>query len=143
MSSLKHQKCLSNIKKKKIEFSNSYEQNIFNMLIKGHKAMTAYQLIELYSITHQRLLKPMQVYRVLKKLVEKNLIHRINFNNSYVACFHENNHETFVGFICNKCSTIEEKPQALIKELTKKMGLDKNNISHTNLEIIGTCQNCL
>lgn len=143
MSNIKHQKCLSNIKSKKIEFSHVYEKNIFNMLIQGHKAMSAYQIIDAYLLRYKQLLKPMQVYRVLKKLVEKNLIHRINFNNSYVACFHKNSHETFVGFICSKCSTIEEKPQVSIHELTKTMGLNKNNISHTNLEIIGTCQNCL
>ena len=78
-----------------------------------------------------------------KKLTEKHLIHRINYNNSYVACFNENDHEAFVGFICNKCSTIEEKTQEPVKEITKKFGLSKNHISQTNLEIVGTCQNCL
>jgi Fur family zinc uptake transcriptional regulator len=143
MSNKNHQKCISRIKKRQIKIDSAHEKNIFDLLIKGHKAMSAYQIIDAYSKNYGQVLKPMQVYRVLKKLTEKHLIHRINYNNSYVACFNENDHEAFVGFICNKCSTIEEKTQEPVKELTKKFGLSKNHISQTNLEIVGTCQNCL
>ena len=143
MSNKNHQKCISRIKKRQVNIDGAHEKNIFELLIKGHKAMSAYQLIESYSQHYGQVLKPMQVYRVLKKLITKHLVHRINYNNSYVACFNENDHEAFVGFICNKCSTIEEKTQDPVKELTKKFGLSKNHISQTNLEIVGTCQNCL
>ena len=143
MSNKNHQKCISRIKKRHVKIDSAHEKNIFDLLIKGHNAMSAYQIIEAYSKNYGQVLKPMQVYRVLKKLTEKHLIHRINYNNSYVACFNENYHEAFVGFICNKCSTIEEKTQEPVKEITKKFGLSKNHISQTNLEIVGTCQNCL
>ena len=101
MSNKNHQKCISRIKKRQVNIDGAHEKNIFELLIKGHKAMSAYQLIENYSQHYGQVLKPMQVYRVLKKLITKHLVHRINYNNSYVACFNENDHEAFVGFICN------------------------------------------
>ena len=143
MSNKNHQKCINRIKGRNITVDSAHEKNIFDLLIRDHKALTAYQIIEIYSGLYNQVLKPMQVYRVLKKLIEKHLIHRINYNNSYVACYNKNDHETFVGFICSKCSTIEEKIQEPVKEIAKKFGLSKNHISQTNLEIVGICQNCL
>ena len=71
MSNKNHQKCISRIKKRQVKIDSAHEKNIFDLLIKGHKAMSAYQIIDAYSKNYGQVLKPMQVYRVLKKLTER------------------------------------------------------------------------
>ena len=66
-----NKKCISRIKKRQVNIDGAHEKNIFELLIKGHKAMSAYQLIDNYSQHYGQVLKPMQVYRVLKKLITK------------------------------------------------------------------------
>lgn len=87
----------------------------------------------------------MTVYRALDFLVSRGIAHRIESLNAYVSCTDNHcDHKDSEFFICEKCGHIEEFhnheiDNAIQRELHKFGYL----INSKNLEILGTCKNCL
>ena len=67
MSNKNHQKCISRIKKRQVNIDGAHEKNIFELLIKGHKAMSAYQVISVStaSLTRDQVVSLFNTLKVL------------------------------------------------------------------------------
>src|SRR3546814_19608087 len=93
------------------------------------RAMTAYQILDV--LRDHGLRAPVQVYRALESLLEREEAHRIESLNAFVACRHRH-HGDLGGFaICDDCRTIWEftVPEgADIPALADRKGLDTHAV---------------
>jgi Fur family zinc uptake transcriptional regulator len=86
-------------------------QLILSSLIKSGKALSAYEIIEFCNAEFNYTLHPMTVYRALDFFRGRDLVHKLNSINKYIACApnvkgHE--HDIIQFLICKKCDKIDE-----------------------------------
>ena len=88
---------------------------------------------------------PPQVYRALDKLIEKGKIHKIESQNSFIACnIGDCATPHAVAFsICNQCEIVTEiNDQKLFKYLSDFKDKSGVNFKGYNLEFFGVCDSC-
>ncbi len=112
--------------------------------LSGAKApMSAYAILD--ELRGDGFRAPPQVYRALEKLVADGLVHRLESLNAFVACSHEDCHDTgLIAFaICDQCGLVSEfSDQAVSNRLTQWMAVHKFTNTKTTIEIRGDCGTC-
>ena len=78
-------------KSKQTSELNNKQSLVMNLLSKAKGPLSAYQI--LYDLNDHGFRGPTQVYRVLDKLLELGMVHRIESMNAFVACQQEKCHE--------------------------------------------------
>ena len=116
---------------------------IMSALIKSNGPKTAYQILE---SMHKKVpsTKPATIYRALDFLCANGFAHRIESDNTYVAC--EGNESAHVAqfLICLKCKqAIEFHSHQATAEITKRANKEGFKITEEVLEAKGFCQNCI
>ena len=116
---------------------------IYALLKDAPKAMSAYEILD--ALKEYSIKSPPIVYRGLKALEEKGLIHRIESMNAYKACC--DYHEPHIGaalLTCVKCGAIEEVHSKALEAFLSSMPLENHFIpSPTNpIEVKGQCEKC-
>lgn len=104
------------------------------------RAMTAYQILG--ALREHGLRAPVQVYRALESLLEREEVHRIESLNAFVACRHRDHRETAAFAICDDCRTIWEftVPEgAEITALADSKGFETHEVM---VELHGRCTAC-
>ena len=93
---------------------------VLNILKKNSKGLTAYQILE--RIQKFKFVQPMTIYRALKELNDKGLIHKTNKNKTFnlfnTSGSHENND---VLDVCNDCGVAEELKTKLFSTVIKQV----------------------
>lgn len=89
---------------------------------------------------------PAQIYRVLDKLLEYGLIHRVESLNSFMACEqpgHDHQHGLTVLAICDRCGRVDESSDPHIDHSLQHWA-DRHafRIGEVSIEIHGTCKAC-
>ena len=74
-------------KAKRASELNNKQSLVMNLLSKSKGPLSAYQI--LYDLNDHGFRGPTQVYRVLDKLLELGLVHRLESMNAFVACQQE------------------------------------------------------
>ena len=115
---------------------------VLNVLKKNSKGLTAYQILE--RIQKFKFVQPMTIYRALKELNDKGLIHKTNKNKTFHLCNTSGSHEhNAVLAVCNDCGVAEELKTKLFSKVIKHVKSKKKfNFSNFNLEITTTCKEC-
>ena len=115
---------------------------VLNILKKNSKGLTAYQILE--RIQKFKFVQPMTIYRALKKLNDKGLIHKTNKNKTFHLCNTSGSHEhNAVLAVCNDCGVAEELKTKLFSKIIKHVKSKKKfNFNNFNLEITTTCKEC-
>ena len=115
---------------------------VLNILKKNSKGLTAYQILE--RIQKFKFVQPMTIYRALKELNDKGLIHKTNKNKTFHLCNTSGSHEhNAVLAVCNDCGVAEELKTKLFSKIIKHVKSKKKfNFSNFNLEITTTCKEC-
>ena len=106
---------------------------------------SAYQLLE--TLRAEGLSAPPQIYRALKTLGERGLVHKLESRNAYLACSHDHAHghdaHAVVFLVCDTCERVEEVRgtdiDASIEALARSHGFKRESAS---AEIRGRCGNC-
>ncbi len=82
--------------------------HIFELVCQQNGAIKAYDLLDQLKPEHGSP-KPPTIYRALDFLSRLGLVHRVEALNAFIACDH--NHEGHLAefFICETCSSIEER----------------------------------
>ncbi|MEM7400386.1 MAG: transcriptional repressor [Pseudomonadota bacterium] len=117
-------------------------KRVLELIWKSHKPIKAYDLLAQLS-SEDFVEKPPTVYRALDFLIENNLIHRIESQNTYIGC--NTNHDTSDSkfLICDSCNEVEElvepKLQRTLNEVSKKQGFTPSLV---NVEVHGICAQC-
>lgn len=115
-------------------------QKVFEILIRGHKPLGAYEILDVLSKEGFSSSPPI-AYRVLDFLIEKGLVHKIQGLNSFIACAYAGCAHIPAFVICRKCDNVaeirgeENIPKASSSSLDFK-------IENAMIEISGVCSMC-
>jgi Fur family transcriptional regulator, zinc uptake regulator len=107
---------------------------------------SAYQLLE--TLRGEGLRAPPQIYRALKTLGERGLVHKLESRNAYLACSHDHHHghdaRPVVFLVCDRCEGVEEVPgtdlEPAFDALAHAYAFKRESAS---AEIRGRCRDCL
>ncbi|MEM8570799.1 MAG: Fur family transcriptional regulator [Pseudomonadota bacterium] len=116
---------------------------VLEALLEGHKAMTAYELLD--RLREAGLgSQPPVVYRALDFLVEHGFVHRIERLSAFVACTHGEGQHSAMFLVCRECHRVEEaaSPVALnpLEDQARNQGF---RIDRMTIEAEGVCGGCL
>ncbi len=101
--------------------------------------MAAYDILQALSGTPIRAAS--QVYRALEKLLERDLVHRVESLNAFVACNHATHTSSPGFFVCKSCKSVTEfDPVDEVSLLTDRASGFK--IERYSVELTGTCVVC-
>lgn len=113
------------------------------ILLEEHRAMGAYEVLEKLS-SEGFGKQPPVAYRALEFLVDCGFVHRIRRLNAFMACAQPNRQHRPAFFICHVCNAVAEtsdpEVSAALSQAAQKLGFQ---ISRTNVEVLGTCPNCI
>lgn len=121
---------------------NTVEQKVLTILQNEKKAISAYTLLE--RAKPLGLQSPVQIYRILKKLLGYGLILKLDTLNKYLACELENNKTYLLVTICTECQTIQIVDSPQITNAIKQSICSQNfNSKYHYLELVGQCALCI
>ena len=116
---------------------------ILEYIQKNKKPVKAYS--SLSNVQKKGINAPPQVYRALDKLIEIGKIHKVESQNSFVACKTsdcETPHATAFS-ICDSCDEVSEiNDPKLFKYLLDFKDNSGIKFDGYNLEFFGTCKSC-
>ena len=128
---------------KKSKSLSKNQKIVLDFIQKNKKPVKAYSILS--NVQKKGINAPPQVYRALDKLIEIGKIHRVESQNSFVACKISNcntPHKT-VFSICNSCEIVSEiNDPKLFKNLKDFRDKDGTVFDGYNLEFFGTCKSC-
>ena len=118
------------------------------MLLEAQSPISAYELVDLYTVRFNEPLTAMSAYRMLNFLVDEMLAHRLNSVNKYTACEHINcnhAHDLPQFLICDNCNSVSEAniQQEILDSLKSDILKSGFSIENQQLELHGVCVNCL
>ncbi len=117
------------------------QQLVYDHLKTLNCARGAYELLE--DLRAEGFRMPSQIYRVLNRLLELGLIHKIETLNAFVACDQGHHSGLSVFSVCDECSCTKELSPPdyvnLIEKLTAAEGFRSRAIS---IEVMGLCAKC-
>jgi Fur family transcriptional regulator, zinc uptake regulator len=115
------------------------QARVLKVLTASSKPMSAYDILAATAMTELR--TPVQVYRVLKRLIATGHIHRIETLSAFVAC-DRGQHETQAVFtICEACGVVAElePSEAGLGNVTPRSGFQ---VKRVIAEVLGLCAAC-
>jgi len=114
---------------------------VFNLLQNSGEPLKAYTILE--NLKREGLKSPLQVYRALDKLVELGIIHKIESQNSFIACSNSNCASNTAFTICRKCGDVKEiKNNHLFEQVSDLGKKNRLNVQRFNLEFYVDCNGC-
>ena len=116
---------------------------VLDFIQRNKKPVKAYSILS--NVQKKGIKAPPQVYRALDRLIEMGKIHRIESQNSFVACHTsdcETPHATAFS-ICSNCDEVSEiNNPKLFKYLLDFKDNDGVKFAGYNLEFFGICKSC-
>ena len=116
---------------------------VLDFIQRNKKPVKAYSILS--NVQKKGINAPPQVYRALDKLIEMGKIHKIESQNSFVACS-TSDCETphAIAFsICNNCDEVSEiNDSKLFKYLLDFRDNNGVKFAGYNLEFFGICKSC-
>lgn len=121
--------------------------NVLSVLLLSNKAVSAYEIADLYEQMFHKPVPVITVYRVLDFLQSKNLAHKLETANKYVVCTHADcnrGHPASQFLICKQCLRVKELSMSTLnfgelKHTIEQAGFHLN--SH-QLEMNCICNDC-
>ena len=114
---------------------------VFNLLQNSGEPLKAYAILE--NLKREGLKSPLQVYRALDKLVELGIIHKIESQNSFIACSNSNCASNTAFTICRKCGDVKEiKNNHLFEQVSDLGNKNRLKVQRFNLEFYVDCNGC-
>ncbi len=122
-------------------------KKILSTLLIAQKAVSAYELIDLYESSFDDKITAMSVYRILAYLEEMHLVHKLKIVNKFVACTHinGNGHHSLSQFLfCQQCESVEEIPisTSVYNELFNKIEQSGYQLCSQQIELSCVCHDC-
>jgi Fur family zinc uptake transcriptional regulator len=123
-------------------------KQILSSLVQSSKALSAYELIDLFLQQSGEKIPAMSVYRILDFLEAENLVHKLKLANKYIACSHitcKHEHGVPQFLICSTCHTVKEITinKSTITELKNTVKNAGFQLVSPQLEINCICNDCL
>lgn len=123
-------------------------KQVLSLLVQTSKALSAYDLIDLFTKENGEKIPAMSVYRILNFLEAEHLVHKLKLANKYIACSHitcQHEHGVPQFLICSVCNAVKEITvnKSTINELTDNVEKAGFKLVSPQLEINCICNNCL
>lgn len=121
--------------------------NVYSILMSAKKAISAYELVDLYERIFAEPVPVITVYRVLDFLQNENLVHKLETANKFIVCSHvdcEHDHPASQFLICKKCHKVKELSIDPCKfdELRQTIEQAGFHLDNPQLEMNCICNNC-
>lgn len=120
---------------------SSAQQTILQILQTENKAMSAYTLLDMAKPFGFH--APMQIYRILNRLMDYGLVVKLDTLNMYLAheCQHQHAYQLLT--ICTECQKVQcvDLPQ-LGQVIEQSIHPQHFNSKHQHLELLGQCALC-
>ncbi len=113
---------------------------ILELIFNSNLAISAAELLEQLKTTNFKANR-MTIHRTLDKLVEQNIIHKIQYNNTYSICQHISTHNCQI-LVCIKCNQQVEVHSHQLCHSLNKLSQDYQFTAISPIEITGICKNC-
>lgn len=115
---------------------------VYDALIEAEAPLSAYALLD--RLREDGFRAPLQVYRALGRLVELNMVHRVESLNAFVACRHpREGHKSAVFTICACCGAVSEiSGRRFRDELRQAAAGTGFQLATSIVELHGTCAAC-
>ena len=121
--------------------------NLYSILLDSDKALSAYELADLYQEVFAAPIPAITVYRVLEFLQDNDLVHKLDTANKFVACSlfdckHTRPASQFL--ICNQCLKVKELGMsgAKFEELKQTIEEAGFHLDTQQLEMNCICTDC-
>jgi len=116
-------------------------------LLESEKALSAYELVATYEQEFGQSIPAMSMYRILEFLEDKQLVHKLNLANKYVACSHiacDHAHGVPQFLICGSCYYVKEISidKSTIAALKKSITSAGFQLVSPQLEMDCICDDC-
>lgn len=123
-------------------------RQVLTALLRSAKAVSAYELVDVCKREFGETLPAMSVYRILDFLQEKQLVHKLNLANKYVACAHitcDHEHVVSQFLICNQCQKVNEIriSQSIMSAFKKNVEDAGFRLVSPQLEMNCICDSCI
>lgn len=117
-------------------------QRVLELMLQHGGAVSAYDLLDSLKETDSGA-KPPTVYRALDFLLEQHFIHRVESQNSFIACNHFSDDHQLQLFICEECQEVQELHSLQIQQsMNEQARLNDFLIHSQTIEARGLCHNC-
>ena len=114
---------------------------VYRHLRTAARPQSAYDILD--GVREQGLRAPQQIYRALKALTDRGLVHRVESLNAFIACDLKHKNNRIVFSICDDCGTVEEMAPVDIppklKHMSQQSGFQTRKMV---IELVGTCSDC-
>ena len=126
-------------KPKMADVQSPAERRVLAVLSAAKTPLSAYEILAAAAM--QELRTPVQVYRVLKKLIIRGIVHRIESLSAFVACDHGPHDTQAVFAICESCGSVAEisPDKAGFGAIAIGDGFEVHRIV---AEVLGQCGRC-
>jgi Fur family zinc uptake transcriptional regulator len=121
-----------------------WQQRVLDLVRASTEPSSAYDILR--EMKDDGITAPPVVYRALKGLLDRGLVHRIESLNAYVVCGgadHPHHHPAQFA-ICRECGRVEEITDPAVDQLigawTGRIGFVADS---RTIEILGRCQDCV
>lgn len=117
-------------------------KRVLELVMAAEGPVKAYDLLDQLK-TEQPGAAPPTIYRALDFLLENHFIHRLESLNSFVSCFHPDEHHQGQFLICDECQSVTEIHEpSVTRRLRDLAGEHRFRTSRQVLEIYGHCSQC-
>lgn len=119
------------------------EELVLAALRQAGAPQTAYQLLD--TLRENGLKAPPQIYRALRTLGARHLVHRLDSLNAYVACAHHHGHDAkaLVFMICARCGRVDEFAEPEVDRVLNGIASSRRFlVEDTAVEMRGVCTVC-
>ena len=114
---------------------------VYRHLRMAARPQSAYDILD--GVREQGLRAPQQIYRALKALTDRGLVHRVESLNAFIACDLKHKNNRIVFSICDDCGTVEELAPVDIppklKHMSQQSGFQTQKMV---IELVGKCSDC-
>ncbi len=120
------------------------ETLVLDALRQGTGPLTAYQILDM--LRPEGIKAPLQIYRALRALSGRHLVHRLESQNAFVACshgHHEGHRHTVIFLVCHACQTVREAVDPGIDRAVARLAEAEGfAAADAAMEIRGLCPQC-
>ena len=117
-------------------------QKVFQLLVKEKSGIGAYRILDLLREAGFNSQPPV-AYRALDFLVEHGFVHKIESQNSFVACSDPGEHHSPIFMICKKCDSVSEATASVpASDLSEALMVSGFQVEQTIIEAEGVCSTC-
>ena len=117
-------------------------QKVFQLLVKEKSGLGAYRILDLLREAGFNSQPPV-AYRALDFLVEHGFVHKIESQNSFVACSDPGEHHSPIFMICKKCDSVSEATVSVpASDLSEALMATGFQVEQTIIEAEGVCITC-